>query len=98
DEGRPNRGWQLLNHVLSVRHQLGPLLDQQVGRGTHFLGHIPRHTENFPSKITTPKGIPAMMRFLTGKFSGAGWLPVGNSLTIAPRSNTFSYSFLFSLG
>jgi hypothetical protein len=40
--------------------------------------------------MMTPIGIPAMMRFLTGKFSGTGWLPMGNSLTLAPRSSTFS--------
>jgi len=40
--------------------------------------------------MMTPIGIPAMMRFLTGKFSGAGWLAMGNSLTMAPRSSTFS--------
>jgi hypothetical protein len=33
-----------------------------------------------------------------GKFSGAGCVRSGNSLIIAPRSSTFSYSFLFSFG
>jgi hypothetical protein len=40
----------------------------------------------------------ATMRFRTGKFSGAGCVRSGNSLMIAPRSSTFSYSFLFSFG
>jgi hypothetical protein len=51
-----------------------------------------------PSTMTAPKGKPATIRLRTGKFSGAGWVRGGNSLMIAPRSRTFSYSFLFSLG
>jgi len=35
-----------------------------------------------------PEGIPAMIRFLTGKFSGTGCEPVGNSLIMTPRSRT----------
>jgi hypothetical protein len=33
-----------------------------------------------PSTMTTPNGMPPIMQFLTGKFSGAGCAPMGNSL------------------
>src|SRR5207253_2521455 len=39
-----------------------------------------------PSTTTTPSGIPATMRLRIGKFSGAGCVPRGNSLMIAPRT------------
>ena len=51
-----------------------------------------------PSTITTPSGMPATIRLRTGKFSGAGCVPMGNSVTRAPHAKTFSYSFLFSFG
>jgi hypothetical protein len=43
-----------------------------------------------PSTITTPSGSPATIRLRMGKFSGAGCVPRGNSLRIAPRSSTLS--------
>ena len=50
------------------------------------------------STTTTPKDIPAMIRFRMGKFCGDGAVPRGNSDNIAPFSSTKSASLRFSFG
>src|ERR1700688_397217 len=47
---RTGRG-QFLDYIFRVDHQLGALLDQQVGREAHWLGDIPRHAKNLPAKL-----------------------------------------------
>ena len=52
-----------------------------------------------PASITaTPREIPEMIRFRIGKFCANGGVLGKNSVTIAPRSITASYSLRFSVG
>ena len=51
------------------------------------------------SSTSTPIDRPLMIRLRIGKFCGAGKVPSGNSLTMAPpESRIWSLSFWFSLG
>src|ERR1019366_2230825 len=61
---------------------------------------VTRVPEFSPASTTsTPTLSPLSIRFRRGKFCGAGNVPSGNSLTIAPPvSRISSASFLFSFG
>jgi DNA processing protein len=48
------------------------------------------------STTTTPRAIPAMIRFRMGKFWGAGNVPIGNSLIRTPRCSISAESFLIT--
>jgi hypothetical protein len=42
---------KLLDHILPVGNQLGPLLDQLVRREAHWLGHVARNSEYLPAEF-----------------------------------------------